>query len=96
MTRYLWASLTLSVVLAACSSQPPGFGDKLAVRSAQADAMAKQWNKGQADVAKGEKLIKKGQSLVEEGQKLIENGKKQMANSEASYQNMRSSPIQSK
>lgn len=107
MKHHLLASVALSLTLAACSSTPPSFGDKLAQRSEKADTMAKQWNQGQSDVAKGEKLIKKGQdlladgqkdqkkgqSMIEEGQQLVENGKKQMAASEAAYQDMRSNPI---
>lgn len=100
--------LTTALTGCASSSSGPSFGAQLAARGDQAAAIAKQWDKGSADVAKGEKLLAKGQELVEDGKKdqqkgeklveqgrkLIENGKQQMADSEAAYQTMRASPVQ--
>lgn len=94
MKRHLLTSLALSLSLVACSNTPTTFGEKLEQRSETVDAMGKQWNQGQANVARGEKMIKEGQDMIEEGRQLVENGKKQMADSEAGYQNMRSNPIQ--
>lgn len=102
------AAIPFLLFTGCASSQGPSFGGQLAARGEKAADIAKQWNKGQADVAKGEKMVskgqgliddgkasqEKGQKLVEDGRKLIENGKQQMADSEAAYHDMRATPVQ--
>lgn len=56
--------LGTSILLTACGSSEPTFGDKLKAQGAGTQKIAKQWSEG-------ESMIKNGQGVITEGRKQI-------------------------
>lgn len=100
--------VALTVLLSACaSSNMPSFGESLLQRSAEQQALADKWTRGDKLTVSGQKDIKSGNDKIARGQKLLDEGKAELARGEAhlatgealkaeavaGYQAMRANPL---
>lgn len=76
--------MALAIFLSACAtSNMPSFGENLLQRSAEQQALADKWTRGEKLSVAGQKAIKSGNDKVARGQKLLEEGKAELAQGEA-------------
>lgn len=75
--------VALTVFLSACASNTmPSFGESLLQRSAEQQALADKWTRGEKLSVSGHKAIKSGNDKITRGQKLLEEGKAELAQGE--------------
>lgn len=94
-------AFSATLLLAACSSKEPTFGEMVVNEGASMQSVGEDWNKGtelisdgQRLVANGKKEVKDGKNLVEsgtskirEGQEMISYGQQTQIKAEQKYQN---------
>ncbi len=80
----LLTPLALTLLLSACaSSNMPSFGESLLQRSAEQQALADKWTRGDKLSVSGQQNIKSGNNKIARGQKLLDEGKAELAKGEA-------------
>lgn len=78
MRNFLTATtmLTLGLVLSACSTGEPTFGERLQTQGAGLAEIGTNWSKGTEKVREGEKLIARGEDRVRDGERDISRGER--------------------
>lgn len=104
----LLTPVALTLLLSACaSSNMPSFGESLLQRSAEQQALADKWTRGEKLSVYGQKAIKSGNDKIARAQKLLDEGKAELAKGEANvtlgetlkaeavtgYQSIRANPL---
>lgn len=72
-----FSAITLAsslILLSACSSTPPTFGEKLQSQGLEVQKIGKQWSEGDNMIEKGNKLIEKGNKEIKKGETLVTKG----------------------
>lgn len=80
------------VLLAACTTGEPSFGDRLLSEGQETRQLGERWVEGERLIARGESLVEKGQKdvrrgndRIEKGQDLIARGRRLMDTAEQRY-----------
>ena len=93
-------AFSATLLLAACSSKEPTFGERVVNRGASMQNVGEDWNdgtdlivdgndlvaSGKNDVEEGRDLVESGTSEIREGEEMIKSGKQMQINAEQRYQ----------
>ncbi len=95
MRGYMPVALLTLTALAACSTPPPTFGERLTSEGSEVRSLGESWNQGAQLVERGERmiddgerLISRGEQRVSEGRDMVRRGERLMRQSEREYRNL--------
>ncbi len=105
--KMLTAALALAVIAGCSAKTPPSFGEQLAEKSAETDAIAKKWRVADAKRQKGLRLMEEGKEDladaqkdmneanrdIQKGQQLVVEAEAAMREAEADMRAIRAKPI---
>lgn len=95
------AAFSVLLILGACSSKEPTFGEMVVDQGASMQNVGENWNDGmdlisdgkslvkdgKKNVEEGTEMVKSGNSDIREGQNMISSGQRMQIKAEGTYQN---------